>query len=134
MRIDQFESKEAAIAHIQETVYGCKQVSEAEKYLRRNLPKESYYQSAIINYLKERYPDAFVWKATAGPYSRGGVPDVIAVIDGKFFGFEVKRPYIGKPSKLQLDAIKKIKAAGGYAGIVCFPEDAEQIIERSRKR
>lgn len=132
IRIDQFESKEVAIAYIQETVYGCKQLSEAEKYLRKNLPKESYYQSAIIRYLKDHYPNAFVWKAAAGPYSRQGIPDICAVIGGRYYGFEVKRPYIGVLSRIQEQTIEKIRAAGGIAEVVCFPADAEKIIEKMR--
>ena len=54
--------------------------------------KESWYQAKIIRWLKETYPQAFVWKAAAGPYSRCGIPDVCMVLDGQFYGFEVKRP------------------------------------------
>ena len=38
--------------------------------------KESWYQAKIIRWLKSTYPGAFVWKAAAGPYSRGGIPDI----------------------------------------------------------
>ena len=38
--------------------------------------KESWYQARIITWLKTNYPDAFVWKAAAGPYSRGGIPEI----------------------------------------------------------
>ncbi len=90
--------------------------------------KESYYQAKIIRWLKDTYPAAFVWKAAAGPYSQGGIPDICAIIDGKFYGFEVKRPENGKLSRLQEQAIKKINAAGGYAAVVSHPADVEKII------
>ena len=128
-RIDNFESREAAISYLK-TARGFKTAREAERFLMIHLPKESYYQSRIINYLKEHYPDAFVWKAAAGPYSRQGLPDVCAVIDGGFYGFEVKRPYIGVLSEIQRQTIERIRAAGGIAGVVCFPEDVERMIER----
>lgn len=90
--------------------------------------KESYYQAKIMEWLKKEYPAAFVWKAAAGPYSQGGIPDICAIIDGKFYGFEVKRPKFGRLSPLQEQAIKKINAAGGIAAVVSYPADVEKII------
>lgn len=90
--------------------------------------KESYYQSKILRWLKSTYPTAFVWKAAAGPYSQGGIPDICAIIDGRFFGFEVKKPEGGRLSKLQELTIEKINAAGGIATVVSYPEQVERII------
>ena len=90
--------------------------------------KESYYQTKIIDWLKTAYPSAFVWKAQAGPYSRRGIPDVCAIIEGHFFGFEVKRPGEA-PSKIQEQTIKKINAAGGTALAVNYPSEVEEAIE-----
>ena len=42
--------------------------------------KESYYQAKIIKWLREAYPQAFVWKAQQGPYSRQGIPDICAIM------------------------------------------------------
>lgn len=103
--------------------------SEFEKILRNVIPEESYYQTKILEWLREEYPTAFVWKAAAGPYSQGGIPDVCAVIDGKYYGFEVKRPYLGVTSQLQKQTIKKILAAGGVAAVVTFVEDVEAVIQ-----
>lgn len=103
--------------------------SEFEKILRNVIPEESYYQTKILEWLREEYPTAFVWKAAAGPYSQGGIPDVCAVIDGKYYGFEVKRPYLGVTSQLQKQTIKKIIAAGGVAAVVTFVEDVEAVIQ-----
>lgn len=131
MKLDRFESKAEAIDYLISEGKFSKR-SEAEKYLQKCVPQEKAYQKKIIDHLKKKYPKAYVWKAAAGPYSRGGVPDIIAVIDCRFYGFEVKRPYFGEASELQKDAIRKINAAGGFAGVVCFPEDVEKIIERSK--
>ena len=84
--------------------------------------KESFYQAKIIRWLKGQYPDAFVWKAQAGPYCRQGIPDICAIINGHFFGFEVKRPEVGRLSKIQEQTIKEINAAGGIAAVVSYPE------------
>lgn len=91
--------------------------------------KESWYQARIIRWLRTAYPAAFVWKAAAGPYSQGGIPDICAIIDGHFYGFEVKRPEVGRLSKLQEQTIKAINAAGGTAAVVSFPADCQRIIE-----
>ena len=91
--------------------------------------KESWYQAKIIRWLKETYPQAFVWKAAAGPYSRCGIPDVCMVLDGQFYGFEVKRPEVGLLSKIQEHTIKAINAAGGIVGVVSYPEDVERILK-----
>ncbi len=77
---------------------------------------------------QKKYPAAFIWKVAAGPCSQGGIPDICAIIDGKFYGFEVKRPKVGRLSPLQEQAIKKINAAGGIAAVVSYPADVEKII------
>jgi len=99
--------------------------------MTENVPshKESWYQAKIIRWLKDNYPKAFIWKAAAGPYSRGGIPDICAIIGGCFFGFEVKRPGIGKLTKLQEQAIKQINDAGGFAAKVSYPADCKKMIE-----
>lgn len=132
MRLDQFENKDAAIAYIQENVYGCADVKHAEKYLREHLPKEPYYQDKIKKFLESTYPEAFTWKEAAGPYSRQGIPDVSFVKDGRYYGFEVKRPFIGVLSKIQEQTIKRIRAAGGIAEVVTFPEEVRKIVEGTR--
>ena len=64
-------------------------VAEFDGIMRKHLPKEQHYQTEVIHFLKENYPAAFVWKAAAGPYSQQGIPDVCAIIEGHFFGFEI---------------------------------------------
>jgi len=100
-----------------------------DQAIRKLLPKESYYQERIMQAIRKAYPGAFVWKAAAGPYSRGGIPDVCVILDGRFYGFEVKRPYVGELSKLQEITINDIRAAGGIAGVVSFPEEALKLIQ-----
>ena len=91
--------------------------------------KESYYQTRIIKWLKSTYPGAFIWKAQAGPYSRRGIPDICMILDGHFFGFEVKRPDNGRLSPVQEQTIKQINAAGGTALVVNYPEQVKEAIE-----
>lgn len=92
--------------------------------------KEGYYQARIIKWLKDTYPDAFVWKAQAGPYSRQGIPDICAIINGHFFGFEVKRPDNGRLSPVQAQTIKQINNAGGTALVVSYPAQVQEAIKQ----
>lgn len=105
-----------------------KNFAEARKYMSANIPKESYYQDKIMKRIKELIPTAFVWKAAAGPYSRQGIPDVCAVIHGRYYGFEVKRPLIGVLSKIQEQTIKQIKAAGGKAYVIVYAKDLAGLL------
>ena len=125
-RLDEFRTKTEAIDYIVKE----KRVTraQAEKILLQNIPKDSYYQTKILKYLKAKYPKAFIWKAAAGPYSYCGIPDVCMVLDGTYYGFEVKRPFIGKPSKMQLRTIRLIRQAGGVAGIVTSIKDVDEMI------
>lgn len=131
-KLDSFQTKEEALAYIQENVYGCAQRTQAEKYLREKLPRESYYQDKIISFLKKNYPQGAVWKEAAGAYSRQGIPDVTFILDGRYYGFEVKRPFLGVLSRIQEQTIKKIRAAGGIAEVVTFPEEVMKIVEGNR--
>ena len=46
-----------------------------------------------------------------------GIPDVIALHDGKFFALELKADQSKRPTESQLEAIDRINAAGGFAAI-----------------
>lgn len=110
--------------------HGCKSMSEALCAARKEIPKESYFQTRIKQGIKARYPESYVCKISQGPYSEGGIPDVMCIYRGHYFGFEVKRPLVGVESKLQQEAIRRINAAGGTAAFVRWPEEAYEIIDR----
>lgn len=107
--------------------------TEADKYIRTTMPKESYFQAKIIKALKEKYPDSVTEKYAVGAYCSGGMPDVLFIHKGRYYGFEVKRPFIGVLSKLQEQAIKRIRKAGGVAEVVSFPEEVLEIIKKTEK-
>lgn len=102
---------------------------EAMAALRKEIKKESYYQDKIKKALKAKYPRAFVVKISQSMYSQAGIPDIMMIYCGHYFGFEVKRPVVGVPSKLQEETIRKITAAGGTALFVRWPEEAIQAVE-----
>lgn len=126
----QFKTKAEAIKYLKTTEgIPCRTSKEAERYLRKHIPLESYYQDKIIKHIKKLLPSAFVWKAAAGPYSRQGIPDVCTVVNGRYYGFEVKRPFIGVLSKIQERTIMQIRAAGGKAYVVTYPDEVTGILQ-----
>ena len=103
---------------------------EALAALRKEIKKESYYQEKIKKVLKTKYTEAFIVKISQSLYSQAGIPDILMIHNGHYFGFEVKRPVVGVPSKLQRETIRRITAAGGTALFVRWPEEAIQAVEQ----
>ena len=132
MNWERFKTEADALEYIQ-TTKGIN-TAQAKKYLRANLPKEAYYQEKIIKHIRALIPSAFVWKAAAGPYSRGGIPDICAIVNGHFYAFEVKRPFVGVVSPLQAQTIKRINAQGGRAYVVTYPEEVTEILREEIER
>ena len=88
--------------------------------------KEVDIVKAIMKYLKT-VPGCFCWKEHGGMYGTSGIPDIIACINGHFYGFEVKTEN-GKPTKLQEATIRKILAAGGTALVVRSVDEVRTVI------
>lgn len=101
---------------------------EAESIVRKQVPKEGEYQKKIKEAIKKQYPKALIVKIAQGEYSQCGIPDLIVIIDGHFFGFEVKRPYFHTKSPMQRKTVEWIKEAGGTAAFVSYQEEALEII------
>ena len=97
----------------------------------RKIMPEAYIVKAILKYLKS-VPGCFAWKEHGGMYGTAGIPDIIACINGRFYGFEVKTA-IGKPTKLQEATIRKILSAGGTALVVRSVEEVQSAIESGKK-
>lgn len=88
--------------------------------------KEADIVKAILRYL-ETVPKCFFWKEHGGMYGTAGIPDIIACINGRFYGFEVKTED-GRPTKLQESTIRKIKSAGGIALVVRSVDEVKAVI------
>lgn len=61
-------------------------------------------------------------------YGTAGIPDIIACVGGRFYGFEVKTDK-GKPTALQEATIRKINAAGGTALVVRSVDEVRTVLE-----
>ncbi|MBU5486995.1 MAG: VRR-NUC domain-containing protein [Clostridium sp.] len=85
---------------------------------------EKQFENKIKKFL-DGLPNTYYFKYWAGPYSKSGIPDIIACINGHFVGIEVKAE-TGHPSELQKRNIRLIQSAKGYARIV-YPKDFESL-------
>lgn len=101
--------------------------------LRKAVPKESYYQDKVRQALKKKYPDGFTRKIAQGMYSESGIPDILFIYEGHYFGFEIKRPVLGELAPIQNRTIRLIRGAGGTAEVVSWPEQAIEAVEKWRK-
>lgn len=59
-------------------------------------------------------------------FTKEGVPDLLACIDGKFYGIEIKAP-TGKPTLIQLINLRDIRKAGGR-GVLLYPNDWDAFV------
>ncbi len=125
-----FSSKKDILNYIRsEPELMCSTMAEAEKLLRSRMPKESWYQTRILKMIRKDFPQVFVWKEAAGVYARRGIPDICCIANGKYVGFEIKRPFVGELSEIQAKTIEEINAAGGRACVVSYPEEARAVLE-----
>jgi hypothetical protein len=86
--------------------------------------KESSVTKAVREYLTSL--DCWFWKVSDRYTS--GIPDIVGVYRGRFFGLELKRPG-GARRKLQDHNLRKIRDAGGVAGIARSVADVKRILE-----
>lgn len=128
----QFPKEADAVKWVMETKGMTK--AQARKWVQEKVPKEQYYQTKIMEWIKKNLPEAFVWKATQGAYSRLGIPDICVVAGGRFYGFEVKRPYYGTASTMQKETIKQILAAGGKAYVVTYAKEVAEILQTEMEK
>ena len=66
-------------------------------------------------------------KFFANKYTKSGIPDILACINGYFVGIEVKSDK-GSPSELQLHNVRAIRRAGGFA-FVLYPSGWERFTD-----
>ena len=94
--------------------------------VRAHVAQEKTFENKIKKFLEEE--GAWFIKYWAGSqFTKSGIPDILACVNGYFVGIEVKGPN-GKPSELQLYNINKIRKAGGFA-MVLYPSAFERFKE-----
>ena len=99
--------------------------------------EETLLVTRIEEVLRERYPEAWMLKVHGGRFQRQGVPDLLAIIDGRFYGFEVKHQKPGETAQQAVDRatpgqrheIAAQRRAGARAAVVLSPQDALDVID-----
>lgn len=89
-------------------------------------------EKKVENQIK-RYLDslgAYHIKIHGSAYMPAGTPDILACIDGRFIGIEVKKPKGGIVSPLQKLKIKQIRNAGGVGFVATSVEEVERELSR----
>lgn len=88
--------------------------------------KEKTIENQIKKWLEQH---GYWWMKVHGDiYQKSGVPDILACINGKFVGIEVKRPG-GKTSALQDYNIEQIRASGGVAFVATSVEEVRTKLD-----
>ena len=85
---------------------------------------EKIFENEIKKFLS-MLPNTWFFKYWAGPYSKSGIPDIIACVNGYFVAIEVKADE-GHATELQKRNIRLIQQCNGYAYIV-YPKDFEKL-------
>ena len=96
------------------------------------MPAEKQFETKIKKFLDEQ--GCYWVKHFANAYTKVGIPDILACVNGFFVAIEVKAPN-GKPSPLQIHNIRKINELGGL-GVILYPnqfEDFKEIIYRLKE-
>lgn len=97
---------------------------------------ETQVVAAIKRRILKVWPGSWVLKVAGGPYQEPGVPDLLVCVQGQFIGLEVKHQKpgesrqhaLGRASVQQHEQIRRIWKAGGTAGVVLDPDEAEQVV------
>lgn len=92
---------------------------------------ESTLQRKIQKYLKEKLPDAVVWKNHGNQYSVIGLPDIMCIYDGKLICIEVKIEG-NKTTKLQEVMLEKLHIAGAISSVAYSIDDVEKLLIKNK--
>lgn len=92
---------------------------------------EARISRAIQDELKRQ--GIFCFKVHGGPNQMAGLPDILACVDGRFVGFEVKTPDKRKNTSARQDYVHElITESGGVAVVVCSVREAVGIVDELR--
>lgn len=90
---------------------------------------ESKLSRKIIRALEAH--GVFCFKVHGGPHMLAGLPDIIACVEGKFYGFETKMPGAPGATPIQQFIHQKIRDSGGQAHVVRSVDEVLAILELS---
>lgn len=84
---------------------------------------EKTFENKVKKFLDSQ--GAWYVKFFANSFTKSGIPDILACVNGYFVGIEVKAQN-GTPSELQLYNVEKIREARGFA-VVLYPSGFEKF-------
>lgn len=98
---------------------------------------ESRLVARIRDAVRERHPDAWVFKVAGGPYQAAGVPDLLVCAGGRLFAFEVKCPrpgeseaaVLGRVTAIQWDTLGELVRAGAVAEVVTSTDEVISLLD-----
>lgn len=98
---------------------------------KQSKQSEKTIENQIKRYLDKLENNGKAWhmKVHGSMFQKAGVPDIIACINGRFVGIEVKRPG-GIVSELQKYHIAKINKAGGAAFVAYSIDEVKAELRR----
>ena len=71
----------------------------------------------------------FAAKLHGNQYTKAGLPDILCVAEGYYFGLETKHPEtINNTSESQDRCHEQIREAGGFAEVVYTPQQAVHLV------
>lgn len=73
---------------------------------------------------------SYYLKVHGSAFQPAGTPDILACVNGRFVGIEVKKSKGGVVSELQKLKIKQIQNAGGVAFVARSVKDVKQELSR----
>lgn len=100
---------------------------------------ETALVTQIVTAINRAYPLAWTFKVHGSPMQMIGVPDLLVVVDGLLFAFEVKHRKpgesaehaYGRATPQQRLQISRLQRAGAIAHVVLSPEEAITHITRT---
>ncbi len=89
--------------------------------------------------VKRKFPDAVIQKLHGGAYQTAGLPDLIIVIGGRIYGFEVKKQRLGESAEhayeratiLQKARLADLRRAGGVGAVVLSVDEVLALLPDS---
>lgn len=93
---------------------------------------ENKIQKDIMDYLKI-IPCSNFAKIAQGPWSKGGVVDIVGCYYGRSLVMEVKRK-TKEPTALQTDYLNDNVKAEGFSAVVRSVADVKEVLKRVRKQ
>lgn len=86
--------------------------------------------------VKRKFPDAMIVKIHGGPYQTAGLPDLMVIVNGRAYGFEVKKQRLGESAEHaygratlpQQKRLADLRRAGGIGAVVLSVEEVLALL------